>query len=161
MILSGRYKGIWVKAYVIQIEENTMGLRVILPQKWKVATIALGVPKQCIRAVSKAGEGNYTVPIEFIVDDSILYLGCTKQMRIKHLKVTVSRERAINACYLFFMHRGTWLTDSDPIPNDVIFCIIHGQGNMTSSQIDMIESSKKKFSLPTKSKNHFPKVGAK
>lgn len=146
MILSGRYQGIWVKAKVTQIDQETIDLRVLLPKKWKVAAIALGVPKKYIRQVLLDETGNYIVPIEFIVDDSILYLGCSKDMKIKHLKITVAREKRLNKGQLFFMNKGMVLEDTDPIPNDVIFCIIHSKGIKTSKDQDVIKILKKKKS---------------
>jgi len=159
MILSGRYQGIWVKAQVTQIDRRTMDLRVLLPKKWKVAGIALGVPKQHIRPVAVDEAENYIVPIEFLVDDSILYLGCSKRMRIKHLRITVSREKGINIGQLFFMNRGQWLEEDDPIPNDVIFCIIHTKGTLTPNQVDMIDLLKKKKQKSLKKKNSPPMAG--
>jgi len=159
MILSGRYQGIWVKAQVTQVDRRTMDLRVLLPKKWKVAGIALGVPKQHIRAVAVDEAENYIVPIEFLVDDSILYLGCSKRMRIKHLKITVSREKGINIGQLFFMNRGQWLEEDAPIPNDVIFCIIHTKGTLTPNQVDMIDLLKKKKQKSLKKKESPPMAG--
>jgi len=72
-------------------------------------------------------------------------------MRIKHLRVTVSREKKLDIGQLFFMNRGQWLDEDDPIPNDVIFCIIHTKGNLTPNQLDMIDFLKKK--MPEKKKS--------
>jgi len=145
MVLSGRYRGIWVKAKVLKLWEGTMDLKVLYPKKWKVSAFALGVPQKLIRKIAKEDRKSFIVPIEFMVDDSILYLGCNRAMRIEHLKVTVSKEKGFSKEQLYFMCNGEWLTDSDSIPNEVIYCIVHKKGKLSPSQIGLVRSS----GLPT------------
>jgi len=140
MILSGRYRGIWVKAKVLKIWKSTIDLKVLNPKKWKVSAFALGVPQDLIRKIADQDKGTFVVPIEFMVDDSILYLGCTQAMRIEHLKVTVSKEKGFSKEQLFFMCNGEWLSDSDRIPNQVVYCIVHKTGKLSSTQIGLIKS---------------------
>jgi len=151
LILSGRYQGIWVKAEVLLVEEGTMDLKVLFPRKWKVAGTALAVPKEFIRKIDVNDKENYTVPIKFTVDDSILYVSCTQLMRVKDLKEAVHENREFPQSQIYFIHKGKWLVDSDSIPNDVLFCIIHRAGPLTSDLVDMVESlSKKPSSIPKK-----------
>jgi len=140
MVLSGRYKGIWIKAKVQKFWEDTIDLKVLTPRKWKVSAYAVGVPKQLIRRVADEDRDSFVVPIEFMIDNSILYLGCTRAMRIAHLKITVSKEKGFSKEQLFFMCNGNWLSDLDPIPNAVIFCIVHKTGKLSSKQKSLVKS---------------------
>lgn len=151
LILSGRYQGIWVKAQVLLVEEGTMDLKVLYPRKWKVAGTALAVPKEFIRKIDVSDKDNYTVPIKFTVDDSILYVSCTEHMRVRDLKEAVHENREFPQSQIYFIHKGKWLVDSDNIPNDVLFCIIHRAGPLTNDLVDMVESlSNKSSSSPKK-----------
>jgi len=145
MVLSGRYRGIWVKAKVLKLWDGTIDLKVLYPKKWKVSAFALGVPQKLIRKVAKEDRNGFVVPIEFMVDDSILYLGCNRAMRIQHLKVTVSKEKGFSKEQLYFMCNGEWLSESDSIPNEVIYCIVHKKGKLSPTQIGLVRSN----GLPT------------
>jgi len=141
MILSGRYQGIWVKSEVSLVEDDTMDLRVMYPKKWKVAGTALAVPNKFIRTISEKDLGNYVVPVEFALDDSKLYLSCNNRMRIKHLKTTVSQQRGVQPNQLIFVNKGTPLLETDPIPDDAIFCIVCQKGGLTSNQMNLLSQS--------------------
>jgi len=149
MILSGRYQGIWVKSKVTSVEDDTMDLKVIKPKKWKVAGTALAVPNKFIRVVKKEDLDNYVVPVEFAMDDSKLYLSCNARMRIKHLKTTVSQQRAVQPNQLIFVNKGTPLLEKDPIPDDAIFCIVCQKGGLTSNQMNLLSQSMKKKNAAT------------
>merc|ERR1719499_1746352 len=141
MILSGRYQGIWVKSEVTNVEADTMDLRVLYPKKWKVAGTALAVPNRFIRVVAEKDLENYVVPVEFAMDDSKLYLSCNKRMRVKHLKTTVSQQRGVLPNQLIFVNKGTPLLETDPIPDDAIFCIVCQKGGLTSNQMNLLSQS--------------------
>jgi len=148
LILSGRYQGIWVKAQVLLVEDQTMDLKVMFPRKWKVAGTALAVPKEFIRKIDEEESKNYTVPVKFTVDDSILYVSCNQFMRVRDLKEAVHENRRFPQNQIYFIHKKKWLTDSDRIPNDVLFCIIHRAGPLSSELVDMVDKIGKSFSKP-------------
>merc|ERR1719204_1743739 len=112
VILSGRYKGIWVRAEGQDIDDDTIDLRVLHPKKWKVVEFALSVPKKFVRTVTVLDKDSYTIPLEFVMDDQIQYLSCNKKMRISNLKTTVSQLRGVEPNQLVFIHRGTPLFDN-------------------------------------------------
>lgn len=153
LILSGRYQGIWVRAKVLRVEENTMDLRVQWPKKWRVAAIALAVPKGLIRTVTDPQ--TYTIPIEFTVDNTILYVSCNNKMTIRDLKLTVNKARKFPFNQIYFIHDGNWLVSSDSIPNNVIFCIIHRGERLTNNLIDLVFSLKKPKKASLDSKERF------
>jgi len=138
MVLSGRHRGIWVRCKVMGIGNETMDLKVLCPKKWRVAGTALAVPKRYIRPMAKSEGGTYIVPIEFTMDDSKLYFSCHKRMRLCHLKMAIAQEKDLSANQLFFINRGRWLGENDPIPNDVVFCIIHRKNKLSPKQIGMV-----------------------
>jgi len=148
LILSGRYQGIWVKAQVLLVEDQTMDLKVLFPRKWKVAGTALAVPKEFIRKIEEEESLNYTVPVKFTVDDSILYVSCNDLMRVRDLKEAVHENRRFPQNQIYFIHKKKWLSDSDRIPNDVLFCIIHRAGPLSSELVDMVDKLSKSFSAP-------------
>jgi len=144
LIMSGRYQGIWVKAKVLLVESRTMDLRVLHPRKWKVAGTALAVPKEFIRKIEESEKDNYTVPVRFAVDDSVMYVSCSPFMKVCDLKQTVVLEKKYHLSQIYFIHKKKWLTDYDSIPNDVLFCIIHRAGPLTSDLIDLVDVLNKK-----------------
>jgi len=143
MVLSGRHRGIWVKCQVQAKGSETMDLKVLYPKKWRVAGTALAVPNRYIRPSPKTELDTYIVPIEFTMDDTKLYFSCHKKMKLNHLKVAIAQERGLSAKQLFFINRGRWLDVDDPIPNDVLFCIIHRKNKLSPKQIYMVSAHKK------------------
>jgi len=140
MVLSGRHRGIWVKCQVLGKENDTMDLKVLAPKKWRVATTALAVPNRYIRPSSKSALETYVVPIEFTMDDTKLYFSCHKKMKLNHLRMAIAQERGLSPKQLFFINRGKWLDEDDPIPNDVLFCIIHRKNKLSPKQLDMVSA---------------------
>jgi len=140
MVLSGRHRGIWVKCQVRRKCSETMDLKVLFPKKWRVAGTALSVPNRYIRPSPKSELETYVVPIEFTMDDTKLYFSCHKKMKLNHLKVAIAQERGLSAKQLFFINRGKWLDVDDPIPNDVLFCIIHRKNKLSPKQMDMVSA---------------------
>jgi len=143
MVLSGRHRGIWVKCQVQGKGSETMDLKVLFPKKWRVAGTALAVPNRYIRPSAKSELETYIVPIEFTMDDTKLYFSCHKKMKLNHLKVAIAQERGLSAKQLFFINRGRWLDVDDPIPNDVLFCIIHRKNKLSPKQIYMVSADRK------------------
>lgn len=140
MVLSGRHRGIWVKCQVVGRSKDTMDLKVLFPTKWRVAGTALAVPNRYIRPSAKSELDSYVVPIEFTMDDTKLYFSCHKKMRLNHLKMAIAQERGLSPKQLFFINRGRWLDEDDPIPNDVLFCIIHRKNKLTPKQMNMVSA---------------------
>jgi len=141
VILSGKHKGIWVRAEVTAVEADTMDLCVLSPRKWKVMRTALSVPKNFIRVILPKDKGNYTIPLEFVMDDKIHYIECNKEMRIKNLKTTVAQLRNVRPNQLIFVNKGSPLLETAPIPNDTIFCIICQKGGLTENQLHLLSNS--------------------
>jgi len=146
LILTGRYQGIWIRAKVIRVEYETMDLSVLLPEKWKVAGTALAVPNQFIRSIDGESLENYTIPIEFTLDGSVMYASCNDHMRVRDLKETINKERKFPLNQIYFIHEGRWLDSSDRIPNNIVFCIIHRGGKLTKELIDLAAAFKRKSS---------------
>lgn len=141
VILSGMYKGIWIRAKVRDIEEETMNLHVLRPLKWRVAGLAVGVPKRYIRPVSSEDKENYIVPVKFVMDDQVLSVPCSKQMTIEDFKKSVSLIRGVQPNQLIFVNRGTPLLETGPIPDDTIFCVICQKGGLTNNQLSLLVST--------------------
>jgi len=146
-IMSGKYKGIWIKARALHIGKHKMDLAVELPKKWMVAEIALGVPAKFIRPVTD--ENSYTVPVEFTLDGTLLCLSCDSYMTVRDLKQTIYNERKFPWNQIYFMCDGDWLIDSDAIPNDRIFCIIHRGGRLTNHLINLASTLKQQTRSPS------------
>lgn len=142
LILSGRYKGIWIRARILRGLKNKMDLEVQFPKKWMVAEKALAVPKRFIRAVTD--HQTYTVPIEFTVDGTMLYVSCDDRSTVKDLKEIIFRERKFPLNQIYFICDGNWLINSDAIPNGRIFCIIHRGGQLTNHLIELASTLKQK-----------------
>jgi len=144
LILSGNYRGIWIKAEVQAIDADTMDLRVVHPRKWRVAGTALEVPKKFIRPLPETDKHNYIIPVEFALDGSKLYLSCNKRMRVKHLKIAVSQQRGVEPCQLIFICKGSPLLENSPIPDYAVFCILCKKGGMTETQVDLLSRKMKR-----------------
>jgi len=143
-ILAGRHQGVWVRAKVLNVKENAMDIEVLLPKKWKVVGIALDVPKHLIRAVSDCHLENYTIPIQFTLDNSIRYISCNNKMKVEDLKYTIHSARGFPLDQIYFMHNCDWLVCSDCIPNDRIFCIIHRGERSIRNLTEMVSVLKRK-----------------
>jgi len=123
-VLSGRYKGsFFARAEVLTIEGDSIDLRVLLPEKWKVAGTAYRVPKNCIRAIPKDQLQKYVVPLELDIDHSIMFVQCSKLMKIKELKSTICKLRGIDQSLMSLeTTSGRHLSDECKIPNDTLIC---------------------------------------
>jgi len=124
-IVAGRYKGAWIRAKVLQVYENKMDIQVLSPRKWNVVPIALEVPKKLIRPVIENDLENFTIPVEFTLDDSVLYISCSSKMKVEDLVWTIHLARGFPLDQIYILHHQKWLTSFDSIPNCRIFCIIH------------------------------------
>lgn len=147
LIMSGRFKGVWIKATLLGIGKNKFDLAVECPKKWKVAEIALNVPAQLIRDVTEPS--SYTVPVEFPMDSTVICLKCDSNMTIRDLKEAVYKEKKFSWNQLYFLCNGIWLINSDAIPDDRIFCIIHRGGRLTSHLINMVSTLNQKRRSPS------------
>jgi len=141
IILTGLHQGVWIKAKVLRMKENTVDIKVLSPRKWSVVGVAVDVPNQYIRPVSNSK--NYTIPVKFMLDNSVLYVVSNKRMKVEHLTRTIHRVRVYPMDQIYFLHNGKWLQSNDPVPNDVIFCIIH-RGDQSSSNLNAMVSNVKK-----------------
>jgi len=141
VILTGLHQGVWIKAKVLRMKENTVDIKVVHPRKWGVVGVAVDVPNQYIRPVNNSK--NYTVPVVFTLDNSVLYIMCNKRMKVDDLKRTVNRVRIYPIDQIYFLNSGRVLQTYDPVPNDVIFCIIH-RGDRSSSNLNVMVSNVKK-----------------
>jgi len=141
VILTGPHQGVWIKAKVLRIKEYTVDIKVLHPRKWSVVGVALDVPNQYIRPASDSK--SYTIPIRFTLDDSVLYFVSNKRMKVDDLKWMVHRARRYSMDQIYFLHNGRWLQSYDPVPDDVIFCIIH-RGNRSNSNLNVMVSNAKK-----------------
>jgi len=142
VILSGIHRGIWIRAKVKEISEDVMDLHVLRPKKWKVASFALSVPKRFIRSVLVEDKDSYIVPVKFVIDNQIHYTLCSTQMTMKDLKKSVSKLRNVESNQLIFVNRGVPLLETQPIPDDTIFCIICQKGGLTKNQLSLLTNSK-------------------
>jgi len=140
-ILTGPHKGLWIKAKVLRRKEHAVDVKVLHPRKWSVVGVALDVPNQYIRPASNSK--SYTIPIRFTLDSSVLYVVSNKQMKVDDLKWTVHRARKYSIHQIYFLHNGRWLRTHDPVPDDVIFCIIH-RGDRSSGNLNVMVSNAKK-----------------
>lgn len=147
LIMSGRCKGVWIKATLLGIGKNKFDLAVEYPKKWMVAEIALDVPARLIRDVTKPS--SYTVPVEFPMDSTVICLNCDSHMTMIDLKEAVYKETKISWNQLYFICDGDWLINSDAIPNDRIFCIIHRGGRLTNHLMNMVSTLNQKRRLPS------------
>jgi len=143
VILTGLHQGVWIKARVLRMKENTVDLKVLHPRKWSVVGVAVDVPNQFIRALSDRDLGSFTIPIKFMLDDSVLHLAWNKKMKVDDLKRSINRVRLFPVDQIYFLHNGGWLHSYDPVPNDVIFCIIH-RGDRSSRRLNGMMSHIKK-----------------
>jgi len=134
MILSGRHIGTWIRAEVQDVEENTMNLKPSRPEKWKVARLAVQVPKKFIRCISLENKKNYTVPVWFVADNKVHYVTCSKEMTVNDLKQHSSNLRGIELNQLVLISRGFVLPEGEPVPDDMIFGIICQKGGLTYNQ---------------------------
>lgn len=141
IILTGLHQGVWIKAKVLRMRENTVDIKVLRPRKWGVVGVAVDVPNQYIRPMSNSK--NDTIPVKFMLDNSVLYVVSNKQMKVEHLTRTIHRVRVYPMDQIYFLHNGKWLQSYDPVPNDVIFCIIH-RGDQSSSNLNAMVSNVKK-----------------
>jgi len=141
VILSGLHQGVWIKAKVLRMKENTVDVKVLHPRKWSVFGVALEVPIQYIRPVSNSK--SYTIPVKFMLDNSVLYVVSNKRVKVDDLTRMVHRVRMYPIDQIYFLHNGRWLQTYDPVPDDVIFCIIHG-GDRPSSNLNVMVSHIKK-----------------
>jgi len=141
VILTGLHQGVWIKAKVLRLKENTVDIKVLHPRKWSVVGVALDVPNQYIRPMSN--RNSYTIPVKLMLDNSILYVVCNKRMKVDDLRRMVHRVRIYPIDQIYFLHKGRWLQTSDPVPDDVIFCIIHS-GDRSSSNLNVMISNIKK-----------------
>jgi len=141
VILSGLHQGIWIKAEVLRLKEKTADVKVLHPRKWSVVGVAVDVPNQYIRPVSNSK--NYTIPVKFTLDNSVLYIVSNKLMKVDELKLKVHKLRTYPIDQIYFLHNGRWLQTYDPVPDDVIFCIIH-RGDRSNSNLNVMVSNVKK-----------------
>jgi len=139
-ILSGKHKGIWIRAEVRDVGEQTMSIRVLRPEKWNVALFAVQVPKKFIRCVLLEDKDNYTVPISFVVDNKVSYLSCSKEMTANNLREPLSEMRGVEPNQLIFVSRGVLLEEGVPVPDDKIFCIICQKGGLTENQMRLLSN---------------------
>jgi len=138
LIISGRHKGIWIKARILRIAKNKLDLAVEFPKKWMVANTALAVPRKLIRVLTDTK--SYTIPVEFTLNATVLYISCNSHMTIRDLKVAINKERNFLWHEMYFICNGEWLINSDAIPNDRIFCVIHRGGRLTRRLIDLVST---------------------
>jgi len=148
VILTGQHKGIWIRAKVIRLEQNTVDIQVLHPTKWSVVGIAVAVPKRYVRTVSKKKLETYTIPIKFTLDNSILYVACNKNMKVDDLKRSIHKARVFPLDHIFLLHNGKWLDNSDTIPNEVIFCIIHRSTRSNDDLKYLVSTLKKQILKP-------------
>lgn len=141
VILTGLHQGVWIKAKVLRMKENTVDIKVLRPRKWSVVGVAVDVPNQYIRPVSHSK--SYTIPVKFMLDNSVLYVASNKLMKVEDLKRTIHRVRIYPMDQIYFLHNGKWLQSYDPVPDDVIFCIIH-RGDQSNSNLNVMVSKVKK-----------------
>jgi len=141
LILTGLHQGVWIKAEILRLTENTVDVKVLHPRKWSVAGVAVDVPYEYIRPVSNSK--SYTIPVKFALDDSVMYVVSNKRMKIDDLKRMVHRLRTYPIDQIYFLHNGKWLQTYDPVPDDVIFCIIH-RGDRSISNLNAMVSNVKR-----------------
>jgi len=134
IILSGKHKGIWIRAEVQHIEEKTMNLRQLRPEKWKVVRFAVNVPKKFIRCILPENKENYTVPIWFVADNKVHYIKCSKEITVYDLKQPLSKLRGVEPNQLILICGGVALSEGIPVPDDKIFGIICEKGGLTPNQ---------------------------
>jgi len=106
-----------------------------------VAGVAVDVPYKYIRPVSNSK--SYTIPVKFTLDDSVMYFVSNERMKVDDLKRTIHRLRTYPIDQIYFLHNGRWLQTYDPVPDDVIFCIIH-RGDRLLSKLNVLVSNAKK-----------------
>lgn len=145
VILTGQHQGVWIRAKVMRSEETTVDIQVLHPRKWSVVGIAVAVPKHYIRTVSEKKLGTYTIPIKFMLDDSVLYVACNKNMKVNELKRSIHKVRIFPLDHIFLLHNGRWLDNSAAIPNDVIFCIIHRSDRLNDNPNFLVSTLKKEI----------------
>jgi len=150
IILSGRHKGIWIRAEARDVGEQTMSVRVLRPEKWNVALFAVQVPKKFIRCVLLEDKDNYTVPISFVVDNKISYLSCSKEMTANDLRESLSEMRGVEPNQLIFVSRGVLLEEGVSVPDDKIFCIICQKGGLTENQIRLLSNMRTELKQETR-----------
>jgi len=141
VILTGLHQGVWIKAKVLRMKKNTVDIKVLRPRKWSVVGVAVDVPNQYIRPVSNSK--SYTIPVKFMLDNSVLYVVINKRMKVEDLRRTIHRVRIYPIDQIYFLHKGKLLQSYDPVPDDVIFCIIH-RGDQSSSNLNVMVSNVKK-----------------
>jgi len=149
VILTGVHQGVWIRAEVLRVKENTVDIKVLRPRKWSVVGVAVDVPNQYVRPVSNSK--SYTIPVKFMLDNSVLYVVSNKQMKVEDLKRAIHRIRLYPIDQIYFLHNGKWLQTYDEVPDDVIFCIIH-RGDQSSSNLNMMVSNVKKQLLNSASR---------
>lgn len=149
VILTGVHQGVWIRAKVLRIKENAVDIKVLRPRKWSVVGVAVDVPNQYVRPVSNSK--SYTIPVKFMLDNSVLYVVSNKQMKVEDLKRAIHRIRIYPMDQIYFLHNGKWLQTYDEVPDDVIFCIIH-RGDQSSSNLNMMVSNVKKQLLNSASR---------
>jgi len=148
IILRGRHQGLWIRAKVLRVKQETIDVEVLFPKKWKVVAVALGVPKRLIRAVKDCDLSSYTIPIEFTLDDSVSYAACTDKMRVEDLQWTIHIARGFPFSQIYFLHHRNLLMSTDCIPNDRIFCIIH-RGEEPAYNLNELVSMVSKSAIPS------------
>jgi len=133
-ILDGKYKGsFFVRTEVLEIEKDTMDLRVLHPEKWQVAGTAYRVPKDLIRTLSTSELDGYLVPIELDLDHSIEYVQCNKGMKVEDLKNTIFKLRDIEPQLVSFVTQTDLnLSDKSLIPDDALICRVHRLGRVVT-----------------------------
>jgi len=141
VILTGLHQGVWIKAKVLRMKENTVDIKVLSPRKWSVVGVAVDVPNQYIRPVSN--RKSYTIPVKFMLDNSVVHVVSNKRMKVEDLKRTIHKVRIYPIDQIYFLHHGKCLQSDDPVPDDVIFCIIH-RGDQSSSNLNVMVSNVKK-----------------
>jgi len=141
VILTGIHQGVWIKAKVLRLKNNTVDVKVLHPRKWSVVSVAVDVPNKYIRPVSNSK--SYTIPVKFMLDNSVLYVVSNKRMKVDDLTRMVHKVRIYPIDQIYFLHNGRWLQTYDPVPDDVIFCIIH-RGDRSRSNLNVIISNIKR-----------------
>merc|ERR1739838_244645 len=78
------------------------------------------------------------------MDDQVLYISCSKQMKMEDFKSLVSHVRGVEPNQLIFVNRGVPLLETGPIPDDTIFCVICQRGGLTGNQLNLLVSTARK-----------------
>jgi len=163
LILSGRCKGLWVKAKVVSVNtlQRTAELEVLSPAKWKVAKRAVSVPFRLIQHVPVSKKDMYIVPISIVQDDTFLCMPCDPTTTVKQLRRDVGLQIGYAASRITFIFRGAKLEDEENVPDGALFCVVSQKGGMTEKEEQVLEEASTRrwtFSLPSFSIQNAPRM---